>query len=57
MRDFNNLSLIERIKFNPKDFIVHRKVDLLDSFIFGYEHILLKIKDIEILKYDYQISS
>jgi hypothetical protein len=54
MRDFNNLSLIERIRLNPNDFIVHRKVDLLDSFIFGYEHILLKIKDIEILKNKYK---
>jgi hypothetical protein len=50
MRDFNNLNLIERIRLNPKDFIVQRKVDLLDAFILGYEHILLKIKDIEILK-------
>jgi hypothetical protein len=54
MRDFNNLDLLERIELAPKEFIVHRKVNLLDSFIYGYEDILLKIKDIEILKNKYK---
>ena len=33
---------------------MQRKVNLLDSFLFGYENILLKIKDIEILEKKYK---
>ena len=54
MRDFHNIDLLERIENNPKDYIVHRKVNLLDSFIMGYELILLEIKDIEMLEYKYK---
>jgi hypothetical protein len=53
MRNFNNLNLIKMIELNPKDSIVHRKVNLFDSFIFGYE-LLLTINDIETLRNKYK---
>jgi hypothetical protein len=54
MRDFNNLDLILKIENNPLDYIIHRKVSLLQSYLFGYEYFLLKIKDVEILKDKYK---
>ena len=53
MRDFYNLGLLQKIDNNPLDYIVQRKVNLLDSFLFGYENILLTIENIEILKSKY----
>ena len=54
MRDFYNLSLLMKIENNPSDYIIHRKVSLLDAYTFGYEHILLRIKDFGILKNKYK---
>jgi hypothetical protein len=54
MRDFNNLYLIKKIENSPSDYIIQRKVNLLDSFLFGYEDILLKLKNIETLKNKYK---
>jgi hypothetical protein len=54
MRDFNNLRLIQKIEDNPSDYIIQRKVNLLNSFLFGYEDILLKLKNIETLKNKYE---
>lgn len=54
MRDFNNLCLIQKIENNPHEYIIQRKVDLLDSFLLGYKEILLIIKDIDILRNKYK---
>jgi predicted DNA-binding protein YlxM (UPF0122 family) len=54
MRDFNNLDLIQKIENSPFEYIIQRKVNLLDSFLLGYEHILLTIKNIESLQIKYK---
>ena len=55
MRSFINWSILERIKNSPKEYIVQRKVSLLNAFLYGYEYIYLKVDNIEQLevKYDH----
>ncbi|MHC6202950.1 hypothetical protein ACYULU_07130 [Breznakiellaceae bacterium SP9] len=53
MRDFNNLDLLVKIENNPSDYIIQRKVSLLDSYLFAYDSII-KIKDLEIFEMKYK---
>lgn len=53
MRDFTNWEILQRIENSPKEFIVQRKVSLLDAFLFGYE-ILLQPETEERLKEEYK---
>lgn len=53
MRDFNNIDLIGKIEKCPRDYIVHRKVNLLNAFELGY-CILTKIENLEQLKKKYE---
>jgi len=45
MRTFFNWEILKRIEESPKEYIVHRNVDLISAFLFGYEDILLELKD------------
>lgn len=45
MRTFFNWEILKRIEKSPKEYIVQRNVDLLSAFLFGYEDILLELKD------------
>ncbi|MFC4477962.1 hypothetical protein [Flavobacterium chungangensis] len=45
MRTFLNWEILKRIEESPKEYIVQRNVDLLSAFLFGYEDIILELKD------------
>ncbi|WP_286965283.1 hypothetical protein [Flavobacterium sp. UBA4854] len=45
MRTFFNWEILNRIEESPKEYIIERNVELLGAFLFGYEDILLELKD------------
>lgn len=53
MRTFLNWEILKRIEKSPKEYIVQRNVDLLSAFLFGYEDILLELKNKEQLEEKY----
>lgn len=54
MRSFINWEILQQIENSPGDFIVQRKVSLLNSFLFGYEEVCLKLNDKELLEKKYE---
>ena len=53
MRDFINWDILQRIENSPKEYIVQRKVSLLDAFLMGYEF-CLQVENEEQLKIKYE---
>lgn len=53
MRNFIVWDLLNRIENSPEEYIVQRKVSLLESFQFGYEFFYLKIENLEELERRY----
>ncbi len=53
MRSFINWEILQRIENSPEKHIVQRKVSLINSFLFGYENIYLKLNEREFLENKY----
>ncbi len=54
MRSFINWNILHRIDKSPKEYIVQRRVSLLNSFLLGYEDLLLQLENEEKLKEKYE---
>jgi len=53
MRTFLNWEILKRIEQSPKEYIIQRNVDIMGAFLYGYERILLKLKNKEELERKY----